>query len=150
MAQREASVRPAIWKPTDGDILDACRNEVSAGLLRSMCSHSATLSAGSLWPRMRKHRPSSRRIARPVGRGHTDPDVGGVDRTGMTLTRSGTPTPDTRAGNKETATRWWQPGTCLWVLESNLYRWVGTGKQISAVAGGQGSFADMLPPCWLV
>ena len=68
----------------------------------------------------------------------------------MTLTRSGTPTPDTMAANKETAIRWWQPGTCPWVLESDLYRGVATGKQISAVAGEQGSFTDMLPPCWLV
>ena len=139
--------RAACYMETYGrGYLGVRRNKVTAGLLRSMCSHSATLSAGSLWPRMRKRWPSWRRIARPVGRGHTDPDVGGVDRTGMTLTRSGTPTLDTRSGNKETAIRWWQPGTCLWVLESNLYREVGTGKQISAVAGGQGSFADMLPP----
>lgn len=74
------------------------------------------------------------------GEGHTDPDIGGGDRMGMTLTRNGTPTLGTMAANKETAIRWRQPGTCLWVLESDLYRGVSTGKQISAVAGGAGEF----------
>lgn len=66
---RGASVRHTTWKPMDG---------VMAGLLRSTCSRSATSSAGSLWPRMRKRRPGWRRIVRPVGRGHTGPDTGGA------------------------------------------------------------------------